>query len=188
MRGIKRIEFRSRPTSIIGERFYIYASRQWAVGKLLLAGCGGISVFDPEAQTRRQIPSTKSQSNPNDQIPSAAGLHVPIVGDNIEVPAAMPEPWMMELAKMLILKDLPMGVIVGSAVIEKCERMEDGGSKMEDSAGTSAPSSILYPPSSSGAILNPPSSLFCWHLADVQRAKKFRKPKGHPQPVWFTPF
>ena len=26
------IEFRSQPTTIIGQRFYIYASRQWAVG------------------------------------------------------------------------------------------------------------------------------------------------------------
>lgn len=30
LRGIKRIEYRSRPTKIIGERFYIYASRKWA--------------------------------------------------------------------------------------------------------------------------------------------------------------
>ena len=28
LRGIKPVEFRSRPTKIIGERFYIYASRQ----------------------------------------------------------------------------------------------------------------------------------------------------------------
>ena len=27
-----------------------------------------------------------------------------------------------------------------------------------------------------------------WHLGDVQRFKKFRKPTGHPQPVWFEPF
>ena len=27
-----------------------------------------------------------------------------------------------------------------------------------------------------------------WHLGDVQRARKFRKPIGHPQPVWFEPF
>jgi hypothetical protein len=30
LRGIKKIEYRSRPTKIIGERFYIYASRKWA--------------------------------------------------------------------------------------------------------------------------------------------------------------
>src|SRR5205823_13366640 len=32
LRGIKTIEYRSRPTRIIGERFYIYASkRNWSV-------------------------------------------------------------------------------------------------------------------------------------------------------------
>ncbi len=27
LRGIKRIEYRSRPTRIVGERFYLYASK-----------------------------------------------------------------------------------------------------------------------------------------------------------------
>ena len=101
-----------------------------------------------------------------------------VTSDNLEVAAAMPEEWMLELAKMLILKDLPTGVIVGTAVIEKCEEVEDRGSKIEDSEETPALSSILHPR----------SSLFRWHLTDVERAKRFRKPKGHPQPVWFTPF
>jgi len=39
---MKRIEYRSRPTRRIGQRFYIYASKQWAAGKLLLAGCGPV--------------------------------------------------------------------------------------------------------------------------------------------------
>lgn len=30
LRGEKTIEYRSRPTNIIGERFYIYAARKWA--------------------------------------------------------------------------------------------------------------------------------------------------------------
>jgi hypothetical protein len=55
---------------------------------------------------------------------------------------------------------MPTGVIVGSAVIAK-----------------------ITPPDPSDA-----DGLFRWHLADVQRAKKFRKPRGHPQPVWFEPF
>src|SRR5450432_3629926 len=62
LRGIKPIEFRSRPTTIIGERFYIYASKQWAAGKLFLEGC----------TAKSQIPSSKSQSNPKFQIPTAA--------------------------------------------------------------------------------------------------------------------
>jgi hypothetical protein len=32
------------------------------------------------------------------------------------------------------------------------------------------------------------SGLFCWHLGSVERVKTLRKPKGHPQPVWFEPF
>ena len=30
LRGIKRVEYRSRATKIIGERFYIYAAQTWA--------------------------------------------------------------------------------------------------------------------------------------------------------------
>lgn len=32
LRGVKTIEYRSRPTKLVGKRFYIYASRQWATG------------------------------------------------------------------------------------------------------------------------------------------------------------
>ena len=69
------------------------------------------------------------ESNPNSEIRMP---NLDVVGDNIEVPGSGPEPWMLELAKMLILKDLPTGVIVGTAVIAKCEEVEDRGSKMED--------------------------------------------------------
>ena len=30
--------------------------------------------------------------------------------------------------------------------------------------------------------------MYQWHLAGVKRATTFRKPKKHPQPVWFNPF
>lgn len=30
LRGVKTIEYRSRPTKLVGQRFYIYASRKWA--------------------------------------------------------------------------------------------------------------------------------------------------------------
>ena len=63
--------------------------------------------------------------------------------------------WMLELAQTLILKDLPTGVIVGTASIKEVVKGD---------------------------------SLYEWHLSDVERAKRFRKPRGHPQPVWFTPF
>jgi hypothetical protein len=61
---------------------------------------------------------------------------------------------MLEPAHALILGELPVGVIVGSAIIEKVIPLEtfDG--------------------------------MFCWHLADVQRArgKTLRKPKASPSP------
>jgi hypothetical protein len=56
---------------------------------------------------------------------------------------------------------LPRGVIVGSVVIEK----------------------VIPPDPSDGEV-----GLFRWELADVKRLATPRKPKGHPQPVWFNPF
>jgi hypothetical protein len=80
--GIKT-EHRSRPTRIVGQRFFIYASkRKWRVAS------GELRVKQP-------------------------------VIDNIVVPHEALPPWMIELAEALILGDLPTGVIVGSAVIEK---------------------------------------------------------------------
>ena len=79
----------------------------------------------------------------------SADLAAP-TGDNA------PPAYMLELAKLLILDDLPRGVIVGSAVIDRVTRGDDG--------------------------------LYHWHLVGVERAKTFRKPRGHPQPVWFNPF
>jgi hypothetical protein len=118
LRGIKRIEYRSQPTRIIGERFYIYASRKtWSGG----------------------------------------GLRWPVrTADNIAVPDVPLPDWMIEIAQQIKLiepgAELPTGVIVGSAVIERVTRI--GGT-------------------------------YRWHLAGVERAKTLRKPRGHPQPVWF---
>jgi hypothetical protein len=71
---------------------------------------------------------------------------------------------MIELAEQVKMIEpgtlLPTGVIVGSAVIER-----------------------VTPPDPADA-----GALFRWHLVDVERAKRFRKPRGHPQPVWFEPF
>ncbi len=115
LRGIKTIEYRSRPTRIIGERFWIYAAGKWP------------------RKTGKAVWST-----------------------DLSTTGAAPPPWMMELAQALMFKDLPTGVIVGSAVIGQVSPRDDG--------------------------------MFQWRLADVKRANRFRKPKGHPQPVWFTPF
>jgi hypothetical protein len=117
LRGIKTVELRSRSTSIVGERFYIYACKARAT-------------------------------------PPAA-----IWSDDLRVAAPPPPAWMIELAEQVKMIEpgalLPTGVIVGSAVIEKVSQVDD---------------------------------MYRWHLAGVERAKKLRKPKGHPQPVWFNPF
>jgi hypothetical protein len=134
LRGIKTVEYRSRATSIVGERFYIYASKtKLAVDRWQLAG--------------------KSR----------------IVGDNIVAPGEPLPGWMMELAEQVgMIEDgalLPTGVIVGSAIIEKCERIAE----LHRSSRSVEP-------------------YYQWHLSGVERAKRLRKPKGHPQPVWFRPF
>ena len=115
------MEYRSRPTRVIGERFHIYAPLKHAT------------------------PSAKVWSR---------DLAVPAP------PHAPPPPlWLLELAGQLRLIEpgtpLPTGVIVGSAVIEKVSRVD---------------------------------SVYGWHLAGARRARKLRKPDGHPQPVWFRPF
>ena len=96
LRGIKTIEYRSRPTRIIGERFYIYAAR--TPGDTAGFAELGCEPGDPGA---------------------------------------------------------PTGVIVGSAVIAQCEAN---------------------------------NGHYEWHLSDVKRLKRPRKPKRMPQPVWFRPF
>jgi predicted transcriptional regulator len=128
LRGIKTVELRSISTAIIGERFYIYAS--------------------------------KSKATPPKLIWS----------DDLRADA--PPAWMIELAQQvkmiepeLLTAGLPTGVIVGSAVIERVSRVE------------SIPS-----------INNQQSTVFRWHLINVERAKTLRKPMRQPQPVWFRPF
>ena len=121
LRGVKTAELRSRRTSVVGERFYIYAAR--------------------------------------------ARARVPIWSADLRAGGAPPA-WLVELAEQVgmippgELAGLPTGVIVGSAVIERVTPPEPGDA----------------------------DALFRWHLVDVERAKRLRKPTGHPQPVWFRPF
>jgi hypothetical protein len=90
-----------------------------------------------------------------------------IWSDDLRVAAPPPPAWMIELAEQVKMIEpgtlLPTGVIVGSAVIERVTQ--------SDSRSTG-----------SG------QAMYRWHLADVRRAKRLRKPQGHPQPVWFNPF
>jgi hypothetical protein len=130
LRGMKVVEYRSRPTRIIGERFHLYAAGKWP-GAKRRAGAGAAGKG-----------GTGGKAWSLDLAEAGAGI----------------PPWMAELANGLRLfpGDLPTGVIVGSAVIEQVTRRDDG--------------------------------MYQWHLAAVVRAKRLRKPSGHPQPVWFTPF
>ena len=112
LRGIKTIEYRSRRTRIIGERFYIYAAR-----------------------------------TPGD----TAGF--------AELGCEPGDP------------GVPTGVIVGKATITRCTVVR---ASCQNGQGARAGS--------------PCHQHYEWHLSDVKRLKRPRKPKGMPQPVWFTPF
>jgi hypothetical protein len=167
LRGIKPIEFRSRPTTIIGERFFIYASRQWARGKLYLEGC-------------RPKPEESVVGGPLSVVKKAWSDDLAIPGANAPAGTGSLEPWMLELAQMLILNDLPTGVIVGTAVIKACTPVGGGLAVVGETNTTIG--------DDQPATHNLQPTLYQWHLGDVERAKRLRKPKGHPQPVWFTPF
>lgn len=132
LRGLKTIEYRSRPTRIIGQRFLIYASkRRWTT---------------PAWEQNARTPA-----------------------DNLAVGDA--PPWMIELTNTLRLfpAELPMGFIVGSAVVEKCVVCGDG-----QPADAVRPSATRAQP------------CYEWHLTDVRRLTRPRKPKRRPQPVWFV--
>jgi hypothetical protein len=127
--GRKTAEYRTRPTRLIGERFWIYASKGRAT--------------------------------------SGEGRGKDIWSRDLAVPDAPLPPWMIELAEGPRLwkpGELPTGVIVGSAVIERCEPLHP-----------------VTPHS-------PRPTMFAWHLSDVRRAATLRKPARHPQPAWFVPY
>lgn len=98
LRGIKTVEFRNRPTTIIGETFYIYAALK--------------------------------------------------AGEGLDIPRRF-------AALGCGVGDLPTGVIVGTAKISHVT-----GARKD----------------------------FRWHLIEVKRLTKARKPRKHPQPSWFDPF
>jgi hypothetical protein len=141
LRGIKTAELRSRPTRIIGERFYIYAAKQ----KLPVDSC--------------QLP-------------------VKTWSEDLGLPHDLPE-WMIELAAQIRLIDpdeeLPRGVIVGSAVIEKVEPVASCQSSVNSRSSLPTVDCRL-------------STIYRWHLTDVKRLTNPRKPARQPQPVWFRPF
>ena len=95
LRGIKTIEYRSRPTRIIGERFLIYAAKG---------------------------PATKRSADVATEGRRIWSDNLAMTGS---APGGGPPSWMMELAELLILGKLPTGVIVGSALIERVTQGPD---------------------------------------------------------------
>ena len=136
--GRKTAEYRTRPTRLIGERFWIYASKG-----------------------RSQNPEARSQKG--------------IWSLDLAMPDAPLPPWMIELAEGLRLwkpGELPTGVIVGSAIIERC-----------------TPLHPVTPHDSTELVeVSPRPTMYAWHLTDVRRAATLRKPARHPQPAWFVPY
>src|SRR5215216_5886466 len=91
LRGVKTVEYRSRPTRIVGERFWIYASKNRdEVGRACPEHVEGMNAVYEAA---RRIWSNE--------------LAVPgtLTGGGTPVPR-----WMLELAEALILGKLPTGV------------------------------------------------------------------------------
>ena len=95
LRGIKTIEYRSRATKIIGERFLIYAAKG---------------------------PATKRGSDVLAEGKRIWSNNLAMTG---AAPGGGPPPGRMELGELLILGKLPTGVIVGSALIEKVTQGPD---------------------------------------------------------------
>jgi hypothetical protein len=135
LRGIKTVEYRSRPTRLIGQRFYIYASKTQGTKGVASPATGSPKIWSSDLKSGHRKDNT-------------------------------PPGWMLELAAALKmfpmedLADLPRGVIVGTAVIDR-----------------------VTPPSASSA-----GGMYQWHLKEIERAKRLRRPTSPPQPVWFQPF
>ena len=146
LRGIKTAEYRSRATRIIGEPFYIYASKR-----------------------------------PADRKVWSSDLAVPGGDERGRIA------WLVELAEQARLIDpgllLPTGVIVGTAVIERCVEISDQTPEVESQG-----SHVIGQKSARISQPRRRRSMFAWHLRDVARVEHPRKPRRMPQPVWFSPF
>jgi len=85
-----------------------------------------------------------------------------IWSDDLRVAAPPPPAWMIELAEQV--------------------RMIEPGTLAGLPTGVIVGSAVIE-------RVSRVDDLYRWHLADVQRATgRLRKPRGHPQPVWFRPF
>jgi hypothetical protein len=188
LRGTKTKEYRSRPTQRIGERFFIYASKGRAVAssKLLVVG--------EKTEDKGQRAAEHLLETSNQQLATTPW--------STDLSVATPPGWLVELWEQVRIieaeehEEWPRGVIVGSAVIERCEEVASAQllAPCRNQRKTPHPNPLpeyvargnLATSNQQLATSSPP--MFAWHLTDVRRARKLRKPSGRPQPVWFRPF
>jgi hypothetical protein len=107
LRGVKRAELRSRSTRIVGERFYLYASKSGAkAGK---------------SRTSGQLKTSSAGYVVGESVGGVIDGRAQVWSRDLSV--ACPPAWMVELAEQLrVLKPgevLPTGLIVGTAVIRE---------------------------------------------------------------------
>ena len=173
LRGIKTVEYRSRPTRQIGRRFWIYAAGTWPptpaarrdIDRAVRTWSRDLAMpWDgPDRNARPVGPVSQAHGNRSDGPRGRGPSHRRRAGFDHDpytrTAAAGPPEWMMQLmAQLLGRDDLPTGVIVGSAVIQK-----------------------ITPPDEA-------DGLWRWHLGEVRRSRRPRRPENHPQPSWFEPF
>jgi len=175
LRGIKTVEYRSRGTSIIGERFLIYASKKKPACDELSSSLTSTSSVESSLRAEgsrvgaglRRAQSSRSQNIWSTDLSNTGETPVP--------------PWMMELAEQVALippgTQLPRGLIVGSAIIEKVQRVSSQltvGSKRNADAPLTTDNGQL-------------TTVYAWHLTGIERFASPRQPSGHPQPMWWRP-
>ena len=112
LRGIKKIEYRSRPTRVVGRRFWIYAAGTWP----------------PTPAARRDIDRAVRIWSRDLAVPEIRGQKSEVRGqaETEGGGGGGPPEWMLGLLAQIMKRDLPTGVIVGSALIEKVSRGDDG--------------------------------------------------------------
>jgi hypothetical protein len=113
-----------------------------------------------------------------------------------DLQAAEPPAWMIELAEQVKLIEpellagavLPTGVIVGTAVVEGVEEVLESSGVGSGGVMESLRDGVGRNRSTTPALPTQPLRHFLWHLTDVRRATRLRRPTRQPQPGWFRPF
>jgi hypothetical protein len=127
LRGLKTVEYRSRATKIVGERFYLYAAGKWPARRAGAAAGGAAGGRTPAGAKAKAWSLDLAMPTPAMPTSAGAGDGPGTVGAAAR-PPHLSLPWMAELANGLRLfpHGLPTGVIVGTAVIERVDQRDDG--------------------------------------------------------------